>query len=175
MRAMSRRPSYRVAGAVAAGLCAVGLSACSSSSKPSSTNTTAPTTVVPTTPRSTSSTTVSSTARADTLCTDIKSSITAASSIDLSSPSSIESHASTVAEDLGKLNSDVSNSSYAPSGSPVQTMVQDVKSAIAQGEAAASQVAKGNIGNAKNDFEQMKTDLGNARSAGAKANLSSCT
>jgi hypothetical protein len=159
--------SYRAAGAVAAALLALGVSACNSSSKPSSSNVTVPSTVVPTTASGAAT-------QSSTVCADIKATTTALESINFDSPSSIESHANTVASDVSKLDSDVSSSSYSPSGSYEQAMVQDAKLAIQEGQAAASQLSKGNAGNAENAFQQMKNDLQKARAAGMHANLSSC-
>lgn len=164
-----RANTYRLAGAATAALCALGLSACSSTNKTSS-SATVPSTVVPST-----STTSAGSAQGSTVCTDIKAAAHALGSINLDSPSSIESNASTVAADVSKLDSDVGNSAYAPNGSSEQAMVGDVRNAIAQGETAASQLSKGNAGNAKNAFQAMKTDLQNARSAGAQAHLSACS
>lgn len=166
---------HRVAGVATAALCAAAFAACGSSSGPSANSTTTvPSTTIPATTVP-STTTANATEQANTVCTDIQSAVSALKSVNLGSANSIQSHTNALASDMSNLNSAVSNYSAAPAGSPIQKMDADVKTAISQGEAAASQISKGNAGNAKTDFQNMMTDLNNGRAAGAKANLSNCS
>lgn len=176
-------PRSRLLAFVGAALIALGAGACGSSGGAASATTAAATTTTPPTTVAATTTTAGApasgtagaiSAQADALCSQIDTALGDLSHLDLKNPT----NEAALATDFAALNSDASAISAAGAASKVKPQVTPVvgavQAAIAAGEAAAGQVAKGNLTAGAAGIATMVKDLGTAKAKAAAANLGNC-
>lgn len=170
---------HRLALVVVVGMVGLALAACGSSGGKAASppQKRAPASTAPSTTSTTNPSGLAN--QADALCSELGTASKDLSRLNLSAPGSAGTVATTVGTDLEKLQTTLKQVSDAgQSGArhgPLQTMVSDAKGALSNSESALAQITQGNLGNAKASFNSAVGQLKAARTAGGKANLSSCT